>query len=65
MLPFLNGYLLHAINLRYRLIPSRLFADQRIQQSDWLRVFKATAENPDFAQTCGFLIFRNGYALLR
>ena len=53
MLPSLDEYA-HAQNLRDRLIPSRDIDDQRILQSDWLRSFQATTEEPSFFQTCGF-----------
>ena len=47
MLPFRDDYL-HALNLRYRLIPSRNIDDQRILQSDWLRAFCVITVEPDF-----------------
>ena len=39
-------------SLQYRLIPSREIADQRIQQSDWLRAFLGTTEEADFFWKC-------------
>ena len=41
-------------NIRYRLVPSRDVDNHRILQSDWLRAFWTTTEEPNFSQTCSF-----------
>ena len=53
MLHSLDDYFL-AKNLRYCLIPSRSFNDQRTLQSGWLQAFWVVIEEPRFFQTYNF-----------
>ena len=53
MLLFFGDYP-HAKNLRYFFVHFRYVNDQRILQSDWLRVFLSITEEPDFSETRGF-----------
>ena len=46
-------------NLRYWLIPSKYTDDQRILQSNSLRAFLVTTEQPDFTQARSFWILQD------